>query len=397
MSGTRDQLVDQLANRQQQVLDANLTCQETVNNVVHTIAKALNNKQLSDDVTNSNKAPENPEQSSCVEATETAAQAILSALNSKDSSNTSDGRVIPGMSNELLTTLCHKLVDLLHELKVYREQMIMISNDLGDLYWRMNNSDQYSYNYNLMLHKLKNVPISTKEHRVSHEEFNLFIANELNKFFPNLAIKPNDIDIAHPIKSRKGNKADPVVVVRFYRRSLRHDIYANKKLLKGKSLVITEHLTQENLYLLRRTKEIYGKNNAWSNSGVIYASINGIKTRIRSHHDLPMTITRNEPPQADGSNYTSNTVTSPVYEPVTPQQAPNSHTSHTNNSSVILNDQEYPSLPVNSYDASTVNDSEKNNTIHYGKYTKGEFSGTGRRGNYVHRSNHSRRGRGKAK
>ena len=169
--------------------------------------------------------------------------------------------------------------------------MYHLTNEITALKNRVNQSDQYLRNYSLLLHRLKNIPPESGENKVSRKEFNEFIASELNKFFPELdTIHHSDIDIAHRLRKRNGdNEKNPVVIVRFFKCSLRHDIWDAKSSLKNKSLVITEHLTATNLTLLKKAKSVYGLKNAWSNAGIIYANVSGVKRRIWSLDDLSQT------------------------------------------------------------------------------------------------------------
>ena len=59
-----------------------------------------------------------------------------------------------------------------------------------------------------------------------------------------IQILPNDLDRSHRIQNSQTKKKERLIIVKFIRHNLRHNIFKNKKLLKGKGVSITESLTK---------------------------------------------------------------------------------------------------------------------------------------------------------
>ena len=59
-----------------------------------------------------------------------------------------------------------------------------------------------------------------------------------------IQILPNDLDRSHRIENSKTKNKERLIIVKFVRHNLRHNIFKNKKLLKGKGVSITESLTK---------------------------------------------------------------------------------------------------------------------------------------------------------
>ena len=83
-----------------------------------------------------------------------------------------------------------------------------------------------------------------------------------------------------PAPPKKSGKVRPVIV-KFVRYNDRKKIYANKKLLKGTKVSITESLTAQHVEKLKEAKEKYDFKNVWSNDGrITYKDNGGDKTKI---------------------------------------------------------------------------------------------------------------------
>ena len=83
-------------------------------------------------------------------------------------------------------------------------------------------------------------------------------------------IFPNDLDWLHCIGNPKTRKKERSIIVNFVRYNLRHNIFKNKKLLKGKSVCITESLSKDHMAKLNEAREIYGFRNVWTSDGNIF-------------------------------------------------------------------------------------------------------------------------------
>ena len=72
---------------------------------------------------------------------------------------------------------------------------------------------------------------------------------------------PNHLDRSHCIGNPKTKKKEGPIIVKFARYNLRHNIFKNKKLLKGKGVSITENLTKYRMTKLNEAREAYGFKN----------------------------------------------------------------------------------------------------------------------------------------
>ena len=77
-------------------------------------------------------------------------------------------------------------------------------------------------------------------------------------------ILPNDLDWSRNIGNPKTKKKERPIIVKFVRYNLRHNIFKNKKLLKGKGVSITESLTKDRMAKLNEARETYGFRNVWN-------------------------------------------------------------------------------------------------------------------------------------
>ena len=80
----------------------------------------------------------------------------------------------------------------------------------------------------------------------------------------------NDLDRSHCIGNPKTKKKERPIIVKFIKYNLKHNIFKNKKLLKGKGASIKESLTKDRMAKLNETRETYGFRNVWTNDGKIF-------------------------------------------------------------------------------------------------------------------------------
>ena len=81
---------------------------------------------------------------------------------------------------------------------------------------------------------------------------------------------PNDLDRSHRIGNPKRKEKERPILAKFVRYNLRHNTFKNKKLLKGKSVSITESLTKNHMAKLNEAREMYGFRNVWTSDGKIF-------------------------------------------------------------------------------------------------------------------------------
>lgn len=83
---------------------------------------------------------------------------------------------------------------------------------------------------------------------------------------------------------KKGEKIRPVIVS-FINRWKRDNIYLTKKLLKGSGLFMSEWLPTNVLILLKKARNLFGKD-SWVKNGKVLVKINGIIKVIKGESDL---------------------------------------------------------------------------------------------------------------
>ena len=86
-------------------------------------------------------------------------------------------------------------------------------------------------------------------------------------------LQANDLDIAHPLPSRKGT----LIIVKFIRRTQKMKYIEKKRLLKGTKMIITESLTKRRLQLLEKARSEFKQRPVWSWKGEIFVFHNNKK------------------------------------------------------------------------------------------------------------------------
>jgi hypothetical protein len=105
------------------------------------------------------------------------------------------------------------------------------------------------------------------------------IPKVLNSLIPNVQITPDMISVTHRLPTQQATVSNstprvPPIVVRFTRRQIRSSLMANRKALKGKHIVLTDHLTPARSSLLRKATALVTAQKlggAWSHKGKILA------------------------------------------------------------------------------------------------------------------------------
>ena len=119
---------------------------------------------------------------------------------------------------------------------------------------------QYSHRNCLLFHGIK---------EQKNEDTDSIIINTFKEEM-NIKILPNDLDRSDRIGNPKTKKKERPLMVKFVRYNLRHNIFKNKKLLKGKGVSITESLTKDRMAKLNEARETYGFRNVWTSNGKIF-------------------------------------------------------------------------------------------------------------------------------
>ena len=147
-----------------------------------------------------------------------------------------------------------------------------LQNKVEDQEQKLDDLEQYGRSNCLIIHRCVEVP--KRGEYLEHEKHVCGLLNLSLKLNPRLQV--NDIDIAHPLPAKNNNCP---VFVKFLRRSQRNHIFSQKKLLKGKQMIITESLTKRRLQLLEAARDVFGWRSVWSFNGNVYSFAGG-KNRL---------------------------------------------------------------------------------------------------------------------
>ena len=145
---------------------------------------------------------------------------------------------------------------------------------------RQDDLEQYSRSNCLVIHGCENVPKSKPGKYLKIENF---VCNTLNEHLQlDSPLQANDLDIAHPLPSKKGTP----VIVKFIRRTQKNEVYRKKRLLKGTKMIITESLTKRRLQLLEKARLEFKQCPVWSWKGEIFVFHNNKKKVIDDFIDI---------------------------------------------------------------------------------------------------------------
>ena len=145
---------------------------------------------------------------------------------------------------------------------------------------RQDDLEQYSRSNCLVIHGCENVP---KSKPGKYLEIENFVCSTLNEHLQlDSPLQANDLDIAHPLPSKKGTP----VIVKFIRRTQKNEVYRKKRLLKGTKMIITESLTKRRLQLLEKARLEFKQCPVWSWKGEIFVFHNNKKKVIDDFIDI---------------------------------------------------------------------------------------------------------------
>ena len=85
-----------------------------------------------------------------------------------------------------------------------------------------------------------------------------------------IEIVPNDLHWSHRIGNSNTKKKERPIIVTFVGYNSRHNIFKNKKLLKGEGVTVTESLKKDCMAKLNEARKTYGFRNVWNSDGKIY-------------------------------------------------------------------------------------------------------------------------------
>lgn len=161
-----------------------------------------------------------------------------------------------------------------------------INHDLFSVEDRIDDHDQYTRRNSLLIHGLKDVPRNYPE-----KDFIEYACQKINHLAPSdIQISPFLIDTAHVLATRrKSRNQTKVIIVKFKLRWMRNKVieeYQNYFYKFHRGINITEHLCDQRKHLLKKCQTTLGKQNAWTEQGVVLGLINGKTRPIRSGKHL---------------------------------------------------------------------------------------------------------------
>ena len=130
-------------------------------------------------------------------------------------------------------------------IKSLRGQVSALYDDLKKMKAQVDQQVQYSRRHCLLFHGIK---------EEKGENTNSIIINTVKEEM-DIEILPNDLRL---------------IKVKFVRYNLRHNIFKNKKWLKGKGVSITKSLTKDRMAKLNEARETYGFRNVWTRDAKIF-------------------------------------------------------------------------------------------------------------------------------
>nr|CAH7717442.1 unnamed protein product [Callosobruchus chinensis] len=109
-------------------------------------------------------------------------------------------------------------------------------------------------------------------------------------FHTRLGIKvgTEDIVTCTRIGKRQPNNRPTGVFIKFSSTSIRHNIFNNKKMLKGSGIMVKEDLTDNRMKLMEAAIERASLKRVWSYNGTIYVMKDNRRISIKNKDDLTM-------------------------------------------------------------------------------------------------------------
>jgi hypothetical protein len=156
----------------------------------------------------------------------------------------------------------------------------------------IDNLEQYTRADSILIHGLPLPQFGSDENLYTE------IPAVLNNLIPTVHLTPEMISVTHRLPtqpnaataSSSSTTRPPPVVVRFTRRLTRSTLMANRKLLKGKHIVITDHLTPARSALLKKATALTNSHKlgaAWTHDGkILIKTLQNRTVLVQSEDDL---------------------------------------------------------------------------------------------------------------
>ena len=146
------------------------------------------------------------------------------------------------------------------DIGILRGQVSVLHDDFKKMESQVDQQAQYSRRNCLLFHGIK---------EEKDEDTDCIIINTVKEHM-DIEILPNDLDPSHRNGNPKIKKKERPIIVKFVRYNLRHNIFKDKKLLKGKGVSITESLSKDLMVKLNEARETYGFRSVWTSDGKIF-------------------------------------------------------------------------------------------------------------------------------
>ena len=152
-------------------------------------------------------------------------------------------------------------------------QVRVLTGENAALRTAVENLEQYSRAENVIIQGVPLPPPGQEENL--YEE----IPPLLNKLIPGVDVKPGSFSVIHRLLSLNSSGAPstagpkpPAIVMKFVRRHTRLNLLAKRRLLKGKQIMLSEHLSPARAALLKKASQLVNANklaSSWSQDGKI--------------------------------------------------------------------------------------------------------------------------------
>lgn len=158
--------------------------------------------------------------------------------------------------------------------KVLEEKVVQLEAQMAVLSKENEALEQYSRRNSLRIYGIP----KTKTENTDE------IVMDLCKNKLNINVSSSVIDSSHRLPGKEG--AHPPLIVKFVSRNIKNLIFANKKKLKGSSVIIKEDLTRKRAQLYVSACSRYGSKFVWTRDGNIFVKSNNSIKLIKSNNDL---------------------------------------------------------------------------------------------------------------
>jgi hypothetical protein len=197
--------------------------------------------------------------------------------------------------NQKMDVLEKQNRDLQLENESLKSSMRLINTRITTVGEAVEEQDQYSRNDNILLHGVPLPADGSKELDLTKT-----VIDVLKRNMPDVLLHPENISTAHrlPLRSQPSsgsNQKPPPIIIRFAHRSVKNSVLSGRRVLKGKGISLSEHLTLQRTQLLHLTLQrtqllhkaidLVSQNKilgTWTNEGKIIVKARDSRTSVIS-------------------------------------------------------------------------------------------------------------------